>query len=357
LFSPLLGQRSFSFFFFPLWSTMSRVEEMIKNTKDSEIPEPKAMSRHFSMEKHLAGGMYGQVFTYIHRKSGKRFAVKRVLVRNHRGHKCRNNSRETRLLMSLFHPHIITGLALYQEPHVLNDQNNHLPVFRWNVMEYCPGTLAKCLRNGALPKARARDLLRQLLEGVACLHSHWIMHRDLKPDNILLTDAGQLKICDFSLACPFSKEVPDEDSDLRDSNVVTLWYRAPELAFGVKYHESSIDMWSVACVFYEMATGSVLFHTGGVKDATNRHLVPLFIQSMGYPSTFTWPQWEMMVPERDRLWVSLFTGAGKYPLDQLLRSRFENLEREFLHAILIYNPLKRLTATEALEHALFKTTD
>ncbi|ELA41206.1 CMGC/CDK/CDK5 protein kinase [Vittaforma corneae ATCC 50505] len=93
------------------------------------------------------------------------------------------------------------------------------------------------------------SLIKQLINGVHYLHSHSIIHRDLKPSNILVAKDGVLKIADFGLARAIS---PMDFS--YSSEVVTLWYRAPELLMGTPNYLYEIDIWSLGCIIYEMIT-------------------------------------------------------------------------------------------------------
>lgn len=87
-------------------------------------------------------------------------------------------------------------------------------------------------------------LLIQLLRAVGYLHDNWILHRDLKTSNILLSHSGILKVGDFGLAREYGSPLK-----AYTSIVVTLWYRAPELLLGVKEYSTPIDVWSVGCIF------------------------------------------------------------------------------------------------------------
>ncbi|KAM0944551.1 putative cyclin-dependent kinase CMGC-CDKL-Cr family [Dioscorea sansibarensis] len=116
-------------------------------------------------------------------------------------------------------------------------------------------------KNQGLNEATVKRLMLQLLLGVAYLHSHGILHRDLKPGNLLLTGAGQLKICDFGLGKRFEclYEEGGTEYDLLSQTVVTRWYRSPELLLGDEKYNKAIDVWSVGCIMAEMLTGKVLF--------------------------------------------------------------------------------------------------
>jgi cyclin-dependent kinase len=94
----------------------------------------------------------------------------------------------------------------------------------------------------------------QLLNGLAFCHSRRILHRDLKPQNLLIDQEGSLKLADFGLSRAIGIPVRTYTHE-----VVTLWYRAPEILLGSKHYSMAVDMWSVGCIFSEMAMQYPLF--------------------------------------------------------------------------------------------------
>lgn len=99
-----------------------------------------------------------------------------------------------------------------------------------------------------------RLFLFQLLRGLKYCHDRRVLHRDLKPQNILISSIGELKLADFGLAR--AKSVPTKTFT---DEVVTLWYRPPDVLLGNVEYGTSIDMWGVGCIFFEMAAGFTLF--------------------------------------------------------------------------------------------------
>lgn len=105
-----------------------------------------------------------------------------------------------------------------------------------------------------LGPAVVKRLMRQLCEGLRYCHSRRILHRDLKPQNLLVDREGNLKLADFGLARAFGVPLRTYTHE-----VVTLWYRAPEILLGGRQYSTSVDMWSVGCIFAEMCTRRPLF--------------------------------------------------------------------------------------------------
>lgn len=94
-----------------------------------------------------------------------------------------------------------------------------------------------------------QSYMYQLLEGIAYCHVHRVLHRDLKPQNLLIDNRGHIKLADFGLARAFSIPVRTYTHE-----VVTLWYRAPEILLGAKSYSTAVDVWSLGCIFFEMVS-------------------------------------------------------------------------------------------------------
>ena len=123
------------------------------------------------------------------------------------------------------------------------------------VFEYMQTDLEKVINSKMnLTDEHIKFFVYQILKGIYYLHSGDVIHRDIKPDNLLVNKNCQLKICDMGLARKF-----EEISDHKTFYVVTRWYRAPEIILSSQDYSKSIDIWSVGCVFAELLGRTPIF--------------------------------------------------------------------------------------------------
>lgn len=209
------------------------------------------------------------------------------------------------------------------------------------VFEYMDKDLKKYMEthgtNGALDLKIVKLFMFQLLKGIMFCHDNSVLHRDLKPQNLLINQKGELKIGDFGLARAFG--IP---FNTFSNEVVTLWYRAPDVLLGSRAYTTSIDIWSAGCIFAEMCTGKPLFPGTANDDQLNK-----IFRLMGTPNERTWPgvsqypnfknNWQICVPQDLRLIVPNLDPMGLNLLTSLLQMR----------------PEARITARQALQHPWF----
>jgi serine/threonine protein kinase len=144
--------------------------------------------------------------------------------------------REISLMKELKHPNIV---RLYD---VVHTETKLMLVF-----EHMDQDLKKFMdqsgQHGALDKRIIRSFMQQLLLGIAYCHENHVLHRDLKPQNLLINKKGELKLADFGLARAFGIPV-----NTFSNEVVTLWYRSPDVLLGSRNYSTSIDIWSAGCI-------------------------------------------------------------------------------------------------------------
>jgi serine/threonine protein kinase len=120
------------------------------------------------------------------------------------------------------------------------------------VFEYIDYDLKRLMiAQKVLSAEESLNYLCQLLNGILYCHSNRVIHRDLKPQNILIDTQGNVKIADFGLARSFTVPLPTLTHE-----VVTLWYRAPEILLGQKIYTPSVDIWSIGCIYGDLSSGN-----------------------------------------------------------------------------------------------------
>jgi cyclin-dependent kinase len=209
------------------------------------------------------------------------------------------------------------------------------------VFEYLDQDLKKYLDvcEGGLDPTILKAFLFQLITGVTYCHHHRVLHRDLKPQNLLINREGELKLADFGLARAFGIPVRSYTHE-----VVTLWYRAPDVLLGSRHYSTPVDIWSIGCIFAEMTNGSPLFC--GTSERTQLDTI---FRHLGTPDETTFPGISQL-PD----WRSDFP---VYPAPSSLNSLVPNLEEEgvlLLQSMLTFDPARRITAQDARKHAYFR---
>ena len=213
------------------------------------------LTGRYALQGRIGGGAYGEVFRGTHRASGARVAVKRMRSETLKDGIPATALREIVFLKQLSHENIVCLTDAVVEP------GQYFLVF-----ELMDGDLYFLLQNSHQPLAPdlVQSYTSQLLQGLAYCHSNGIMHRDLKPQNLLISRDGTLKIADFGLCRAFCLESLTIE-------VVTPWYRPPEILLGSKTYDLSVDIWSAGCIIAEMSSRNVLFQ--GNCDVDQLHLI------------------------------------------------------------------------------------
>lgn len=212
------------------------------------------------------------------------------------------------------------------------------------IFEFCEKVLANELNKRSehkitLSLEQIQSLMTDLLTAIDILHGKMIMHRDIKPDNILIDREGRLKLADFGLAKKASF------LQRRKSNaIVSLWYRAPEIILGSEDYFLGVDMWSVGCIFAELYSKRPVF----MCKSEDEVLAKVFYM-LGTPCETFCPQY-LKLPKFDRKkWRS--TGAANH-LAQMFPDA-PPVALDLLSKLLNLDPNKRLLAKQALCHPFF----
>uniref|UniRef100_A0A8C5EJB5 Cyclin-dependent kinase 14 n=1 Tax=Gouania willdenowi TaxID=441366 RepID=A0A8C5EJB5_GOUWI len=279
------------------------------------------------------------ILSVVNRVNGKLVALKVIRLQEEEGTPF-TAIREASLLKGLKHANIVLLHDIIHTKETLT-----------LVFEYVHTDLCQYMDKHpvGLHPDNVKLFLFQMLRGLSYIHRRYILHRDLKPQNLLISDTGELKLADFGLAR--AKSVP---SHTYSNEVVTLWYRPPDVLLGSTDYSTCLDMWGVGCIFVEMIQGVAAFP--GMKDIQDQ-LERIFLV-LGTPSEDMWPGISSLphfkpgrsvcgflvqsIQLHNRLFDNHLTGLGYV-------DHAEDLASKFLQCF----PKNRLSAQTALNHEYF----
>jgi len=306
--------------------------DCVDDTANSEDSERRWESQYKVSDMALLGeGTYGKVYKARQIQGGQTVAMKKMKLDAEEEGVPSTAIREIALLKELSHENIVKLLDVFCS-------TNKLVL----VFEFVENDLKKYMKSlgKQLDPKTIQSLSYQLCKGIQFCHSNRILHRDLKPQNLLIDSKLQLKIADFGLARAYTVPVPKYTHE-----VVTVWYRAPEILLGSLMYSVPVDMWSVGCVLGEMATGQPLF--GG--DSEIDTIFKVFMK-LGTPTTDMWPGL-MELPDfkpefpkwKPRGWQNI-----RNIKDQVGPTGIDLLEK-----LMTYDPKRRISAKVARQHRYY----
>ncbi|KAK1321970.1 hypothetical protein QJS10_CPA03g02072 [Acorus calamus] len=288
------------------------------------------MDQYEKVEK-IGEGTYGVVYKARDRTTNETIALKKIRLEQEDEGVPSTAIREISLLKEMQHHNIVRLQDVVHSEKRLYLVFEYLDLDLKKHMDSCP-ELSKDPR-------LVKSFLHQILRGIAYCHSHRILHRDLKPQNLLIDRrTNALKLADFGLARAFGIPVRTFTHE-----VVTLWYRAPEILLGSRHYSTPVDVWSVGCIFAEMINRKPLFP----GDSEIDELFKIF-RVLGTPNEDTWPGVSSLPDYK--------SAFPKWPSKDL-KTVVPNLEAtglDLLSKLLCLEPRRRITARNALEHDYFK---
>ncbi|MCJ1366539.1 TFIIH complex serine/threonine-protein kinase subunit kin28 [Acarospora aff. strigata] len=286
-------------------------------------------------DKKLGEGTYAIVYLgHLKADPKSLVAIKKIKVNSeYRDGLSMDAIREVKYLQELSHPNII---ALHS---VFSSKNQNLNL----VLEYLPlGDLEMLIKDSAGVRYGTPDVkawMGMLGRAVWFCHENFVLHRDIKPNNLLIAADGEVKLADFGLARSFS-----DPYRAMTHSVITRWYRPPELLYGARYYSGAVDIWSMGLVFAEL-----ILRTPFVAGNTDMHQLELICLAFGTPTEENWPGVSKLpdyVPfEKGTLhpirgldfFMATFSTAGPVGVDLLM-------------SMLTLDPRKRSTARHILQH-------
>ncbi|XP_075711006.1 cyclin-dependent kinase 7 isoform X2 [Rhinoderma darwinii] len=278
--------------------------------------EMRSRAKQYEKLEFLGEGQFATVYKARDKNTDQIVAIKKIKL----GHRAEANDginrtalREIKLLQELSHPNIIGLLDAF------GHKSNISLVF-----DFMETDLEAIIRDTSLvlTPAHIKSYMLMTLQGLEYLHHLWILHRDLKPNNLLLDENGVLKLADFGLAKSFGSP-----NRVYTHQVVTRWYRSPELLFGARMYGVGVDMWAVGCILAELLLRVPFLPGDSDLDQLTKGMssLPDYVTFKIFPGT----------PLH-----LIFSAAG----DDLL---------ELLQGLFTYNPCSRCTASQALRKKYF----
>ncbi|KAJ8653594.1 hypothetical protein O0I10_010744 [Lichtheimia ornata] len=285
----------------------------------------------FQKLNRVGEGTYGVVYRVRDRKTKQIVALKKIRMERETDGMPISSLREISILKRMSHQNIVNVTDVAVGPKLES-------IFL--VMEYCEqdlGTLLDMVPTPYTP-SEVKCLMLQLLRGLEHCHNHSIIHRDLKMSNLLLTSTGLLKIADFGLA-----RTVGLSSRPMTPNVVTLWYRSPELLLGGSIYTTAVDLWSAGCIL-----GELMQHRPLLPGSTEQSQLNLIVNLLGTPNENIWPGYTSLPLADTFNWPK-----QDYNNIKLMFPRYSENTTSLLAELLTYNPKTRLTVKRALAHPYF----
>ncbi|KAM9316579.1 serine/threonine-protein kinase ICK [Gastrophryne carolinensis] len=284
------------------------------------------MNRYTAITQ-LGDGTYGSVLLARSTESGELVAIKKMKRKFYSWDECMN-LRELKSLRKLNHANVIKLKEVIRE-------NNQL----YFVFEYMKENLYQLMkdRNKLFPESTIRNIMFQIIQGLAFIHKHGFFHRDLKPENLLCMGPELVKIADFGLAREIRSRPPYTDY------VSTRWYRAPEVLLRSTNYNSPIDMWAVGCIMAEVYTLRPLFPGNSEIDTIFK-----ICQVLGTPKKTDWPEGYQLANAMNFRWPQCVPNNLKTLIPNASSDGIQ-----IMRDMLQWDPKKRPTASKALRHPFF----
>ena len=285
-------------------------------------------------DKKLGEGTYAVVFLgRLRTDSSALVAIKKIKVNaEYKDGLSMDAIREVKYLQELSHPNVIALHDVFSS----KDQNLNL------VLEYLPlGDLEMLIKDGNVHYGAAdvKAWMGMLARGVWFCHENFVLHRDIKPNNLLIASDGEVKLADFGLARSFA------DPYLNMTHqVITRWYRPPELLYGARQYSGVVDVWSMGMVFAEL-----LLRVPFVAGSSDLDQISRICEAFGTPTEENWPGVtklpNYLPPDRGHIvplqgrdfFLRQFPNAGPVGADLLM-------------SMCTLDPRKRKTACQILQH-------
>jgi len=296
----------------------------------------KHVTRKYDVAQKLGKGAYGIVWKATDKKSKETVALKKIFDAFQNATDAQRTFREISFLQQMDgHENIV---QLYNVLKADNDRDIYL------IFEYMETDLHAVIRANILEEIHKQYIMYQSFKALMYMHSADLVHRDMKPSNLLLNSECLMKVADFGLARSLLQGGTEADPihPVLTDYVATRWYRAPEILLGSTRYGKAVDMWSLGCIFGEMLSGKPVFPGTSTLNQLEKICdvigKPTEAQILAMRSPFAATMLDsLQYPAEAKGWSSLFPNARPEALDLLVK-------------LMQFDPNHRMTAMDGLRH-------
>lgn len=286
----------------------------------------KKMERTYKIVKKIGQGTFGKVYE-AEDDISQRVAIKRIEKSSNA------TSREVDILQMIDHEHCIKLIDVFYT----SEDGSPNKKFQNLVLEYHPQTLFRFIQDRSCTPQLTKALFHQLCLAIQYIHHKQICHRDITPNNVLVSSKGRMILADFGSA----KQL--EMNHISMSYVCSRYYRAPELLLGCSNYSLKVDIWSAGCVLAEMLMGRPIFPGINNSDQFMKIILVLGVPSSADLTAMRNVKYDIKFPTIDPLYF------GKL----LPNMKDADIVADLLYGMLCYNPKSRLSIDQVLEHPYF----
>ncbi|KIJ20869.1 hypothetical protein PAXINDRAFT_66834, partial [Paxillus involutus ATCC 200175] len=303
------------------------------------------VEKRWKLVREMGSGAYGVVVSAADEISGETVAIKLVTRVFEKVQLAKRALREITLLRHFANHENITGLI---DVDAISPDFQEIYIF----MEPMEADLHQIIKSGqTLTNEHVQYFLYQILRGMKYIHSASVIHRDLKPGNLLVNSDCELKICDFGLSRGFDA-VPDEHtSGHLTEYVATRWYRAPEIMLAFRtlteMMHGTVDVWSIGCIFAELLLGRPLFKGKDYVDQVNK-----ILDVLGTPEESVIHR---IGSDKAQAYIRSLPVKSGVPLRKLLptadvQGKHLQPSLDLLEKMITFDPTSRIAVPDALAH-------
>lgn len=301
---------------------------------------------HYDRLKTIGEGTYGVVYKARDTHNNNEWvALKRMFMDDDNEGISSTTMREVAILKQLSHPNIVELKSIFFDSSSNRNRNSSGDLYLVFECMSCDlkQHMNKYYNITTMPIEKIKKYLFQILKGIAYCHSSSILHRDIKPQNILINEqTEEIKITDFGLSR--AHILPNRTWT---HEIITLWYRPPEVLLGCRSYSIYVDVWSIGCIFAEMLNRNKPLFRGHSEIS---QLMQIFMKC-GSPNSENWPDaatdckhFDAKYPQWKRKHISKFCARTDLKKDAGM---------ELLDQMLILDPKRRITPKQAMNHEWF----